>query len=183
MSRTATRLFAAIALAGLTTLVSAPALAAPPSPGCNPAPGQPAYPPGQCADPAVSDSTATPGQTITVYSGEAQFDAGSTVTAELDGAQALGTVTADEGGGATITFKVPDGTSVGRHSVVFTGGFFGVNRSVSVSFQVVGAAAGGGLPLTGFEVGAAALLGIGLLGGGTIAVVSGRRRRLTPITA
>ena len=182
MSRTATRLFAAIAIAGLTTLASAPALAAPPPPGCKPEHGKPAYPPGQCKKAAITDSTATPGQSLTAYSGEGQFDPGSSANAELRSTpKSLGTVTVDSAGAASVTFTVPTDLSTGAHSVVFTGPFFGVNRSVAVNFQVVGA--GAGLPLTGFEMGAAALLGVGLLGAGTIAVVSGRRRRLAPLAA
>src|SRR5687767_1348724 len=108
MSRTATRLLAAVAVAGLTTLVSAPALAAPPSPGCKPEMGKPAYPPGLCKKAAVSDSTATRGQSMTVYSGEGHFDPNSSVDVELRSTpQSLGTVTAGEDGGATVTFKVP----------------------------------------------------------------------------
>jgi hypothetical protein len=40
-----------------------------------------------------------------------------------------------------------------------------------------GSGGGGGLPFTGFEVGAASVLGIGAIGAGVIVIVASRRRR------
>ena len=81
MSRTTTRVLAAVAVAGFASVtVAAPALAAPPPPGCKPVKGKPAYPPGQCKPKSISDSSATNGQSITVYSGEGAFDPGAVLT-------------------------------------------------------------------------------------------------------
>ena len=183
MPRTITRALSAVAVAGVTTLaVATPVLAAPPGPGCAPQQGKPAYPPGQCKKGAVSDSTATPGQPLTASSGEGQFDNDSAVSVELHSKTvALGTVTTNSAGEAVVTFKVPASLGAGQHEVAFTGPFFGVNRTVSVPFTVVGSAtAGSGLPFTGFGVTAASLLGVALIGAGTASVLVGRRKVASP---
>lgn len=209
MPRTTTRVFAAFAVAGLTSLaVGAPALAAPPSPGCKPVAGKPAYPPGQCKKAAVTGDT-SPGGRAVGYSGEGQFDKGSTTSTELHSTVvAMGNLRVDLSGAATLRFTVPASFAPGAHSVVFKGTFFGQPRTVTVPFIVPvsggttsavsggttsagagGSASGGsgvsggttsagsGLPLTGFELGAASLLGVGLLGAGTVAVLSGRKKK------
>jgi hypothetical protein len=180
MVTTTARFLTGLAVAGLATLAVAPAaVAAPPGPGCKPVKGKPAYPPGQCKKASTSDSTPTRGETVTFYSGEGQFTPGSTVHVRL-GNTDLGTVTADSSGAATFTFKIPSNLRAGKHAIVFTGDALGSANSVSVPFTVTGsgtAVAGSGLPFTGFELGAASLLGAGLLGAGTVAVVSGRKRK------
>ncbi|MGB8652676.1 MAG: hypothetical protein WCD35_18665, partial [Mycobacteriales bacterium] len=150
----------------------------PPGPGCKPQQGKPAYPPGQCKKGSVSDSTARPGESLTAQSGEGEFDNGSHVAVELHSQTvALGTVTTNSAGNAVVSFKVPTSLAAGTHEVVFTGPFFGASRSVSVPFTVVGK---DGLPFTGFEVTAASLLGVGLVGAGTASVLVGRRRKGAP---
>jgi hypothetical protein len=187
MVSTTARLLSTLAITGVATLSLAPAaLAAPPGPGCKPVKGKPAYPPGQCKKKAISDSSPSRGEDVTAYSGEGEFTDGQPVEVELHSkVYALGTVTADGAGAATVTFKIPSGISNGNHAVVFTGDFLGTRRSVSVGLAITGgstASNGGGLPFTGFELGAASLLGAGLLGAGTVAVISGRKRK-TGLTA
>ncbi|MCU1596178.1 MAG: hypothetical protein JWO12_3570 [Frankiales bacterium] len=179
MANTTTRLLSGLAVAGLATLTLAPsAVAAPPGTGCKPVQGKPAYPPGQCKKPAISDSSPSRGEKVTVYSGEGEFTKDSSVTVELHSTvYSLGTVTADSTGGATVSFTIPSSISTGRHAVVFSGDALGLPNTVSVGLTVSGSSAGGGLPFTGFELGAASLLGAGLLGAGTLAVVSGRKRK------
>lgn len=179
MVTTTARFLTGLAVAGLATLAVAPAaVAAPPGPGCKPVKGKPAYPPGQCKKAATSDSTPGVGEDITVDSGEGEFTDGTDVNVTFESKTiALGTVKANSAGLATITFKVPS-VAAGTHHVVFRGDFLGTPNTVSVTLQVHGAAAAGaGLPFTGFELGAASLLGAGLLGAGTVAVVSGRKRK------
>ncbi|MFN2537280.1 MAG: hypothetical protein ABR549_03890 [Mycobacteriales bacterium] len=178
MARTTSRALAGLAVAGLAVLSAAPAIAAPPGPGCAPERGRPAYPPGQCKKPAVSDSTVTPGEPLTASSGEGQFDKGKKVKATGHSTPfSIATTSANSAGEAVVTFTVPSNLPAGQHSVVFTGPFFGTTRSVSVPFTVVGSTSASDLPFTGFQIGAASLLGVGLVGAGTISVLAGRRRK------
>jgi LPXTG-motif cell wall-anchored protein len=185
-AHSARRRVAAIGLiGGVLTLGGLPVTTADaaPSKGCKPAKGKPAYPPGKCKRKSISDGHADRGEHLKAYSGEGEFDKGKKVKVELHSTTySVGTVTVDSSGGATVTFTVPKSMATGAHNVVFTGPFFGRTRSVSVPFSVnkpVGAAhaAGGGLATTGFEIGAASLLGVGLVGAGTAAVLSSRKRK------
>ncbi len=92
----------------------------------------------------------------------------------------LGEFTADANGSVTTDVTIPANTANGLHHLEAVGvDANGLFYSVSTPLTVTGSqlAGGGGLPFTGFELGAASLLGAGLLGAGTLAVVSGRKRK------
>jgi hypothetical protein len=92
--------------------------------------------------PAVSTSTssATAGERVTASA--SGFQPGEQVGVVLHSTpRSLGTVSADDGGVATVTFTILDDDEVGMHEIVFTGA---VSGTVSVSLQIVGAT----LPMT-----------------------------------
>lgn len=91
--------------------------------------------------------------------------------------QNLGTFTADGSGHLTATFKIPASTPAGLHHVVMTGkDASGKTLVYSIPITITNAA-GSGIPFTGAEVGIASLLGAALVGAGTLAVVTSRRRK------
>ena len=106
----------------------------------------------------------------------------------------MGTATADSFTFAERLVTIPADAELGSHRIVSTG--LGANGApltltvpltVSASGQGVvgtptGSTSGGsGLPRTGLELAALALLGAGLIGGGATAAVAGRRRRRAAI--
>lgn len=148
--------------------------------GCHPAPGKPAYPPGQCKKPAASDTTVQPGETTTFYSGQGQFDAGSLVTIRLSNGKVLGTVRADASGAATFRYRIPGSMAQGSYQLIFTGTFFGAPHSVAIPFRVVGpgtSGSGGGIPFTGSYLGNWLVAAAGIILIGTWMIVTLRRRR------
>ena len=179
MSRTVTRGLTAIVLGVLTSLTMiSPAHADTCPPGT--------YPPGVgCTPVAITVTTATAGQDVTLtMSG---FGAGSAVTFAITCASGtggnLGTFNAGSTGSVTATVKIPSSCGVGVATITASGtGANGAALIQSASLTIK-AAAGGGLPFTGFQLGAASLLGTGLLVAGAIAIVSGRKRKTGLATA
>jgi hypothetical protein len=110
-------------------------------------------------------------------------------TAQVAGASyAVGSASAKANGAVTGNLTLPAGLKSGQYLVTARG--TGANGQTQALLQVVtlvfpgsgstgagGNGSGSGLPFTGFELGAASLLGAGLLGAGTVAVVSGRKRK------
>ena len=169
MSRTRTRGLTALAVGGLTSLTMitpAQAIACPAG----------TYPPGvQCTPVAITVTSVVAGQSFTVT--VTGFKAGSAVTFVLHSAAAnLGTFTANASGSVTASLTVPSGFAAGAHTLTASGvAPDGSARILSAPLTVK--ASGSSLPFTGFELGAASLLGAGLLGAGTLAVMSGRKRK------
>ncbi|HEY0807683.1 MAG TPA: hypothetical protein VGD84_21635 [Pseudonocardiaceae bacterium] len=100
------------------------------------------------------------------------------------GARDLGKISTDANGTATFQFTVPDGLSVGGHSLMFTGATSTLAATFPFTFAASGAGAGGtggggpsGLAWTGTEV--AGLLGaaLALLAAGAVVTVTARQRR------
>ena len=181
MSSTVTRGLTALVLGGLTSL----ALVGPAHAAACPAG---TYPPSSgCIAAEQSSSEASPGRTVTfVFTGFKPF---SSVDLYLHSTPYhLGVFTADKNGTITVPVQVPEGFEPGAHSVTASGlNPDGTPRTMSAALTVsartqtadlIGATASEpSLPFTGFELGAASLLGAGLLGGGSIAVLSSRKRR------
>jgi hypothetical protein len=180
-------------LIGAAVLVGAGTASAAPSPTCI------AYAPAGVAGPTISDATPSPGQTITVTSGDCQFDAGTDVPTTFGhtgagSATNVGTPVASPQGGATVTYTLPCDTPLGPASFDFNGGLEGQPNTVDVPLNVVaGALCGGGggaaeaptpkppvvaLPFTGSNV-----LVPGAVGGsivvliGLFLVLAARKRR------
>jgi hypothetical protein len=176
MSRSVTRSFTVLALGGLSSLALVHGAQAA---DCTDQYGQ-ASP---CVGSGSSTSSAAPGDTVQETA--TGFAPGSKVDVRFNG-QSVGTYTADATGAVRFAFKVPN-VAAGSYQVLVRGvDATGAAHLVSLPLTVTGAAAvagsGSGLPFTGFELGAASLLGAGLLGAGTVAVVSGRKRK-TGLTA
>jgi hypothetical protein len=175
MSRTVTRGLTALALGGLTSLTMVtPAHAVPCPPGTYPTDLD-------CIPVTITVTVVFGGQTFTITL--TGWLPRSKVTIDIHSATAhLGTFTADGAGVVTATLKVPAGFTPGLHTITATGvGTNGKTRILSAPLTVKATSGtggvGSGLPFTGFELGAASLLGAGLLGAGTIAVASGRKRK------
>ena len=171
MARTIARGLTALALGGLTSLTMiSPAHAAP----CPPA----TYPPGvPCIPFTITVTVVVDGQTFTITVGG--YKAGSAVEFVIHSSpKSLGTFTADAAGNVTATLQLPTDVPAGQHVLTASGvGPDGKPRILSSPLAVKAKSAGSGIPFTGFELGAASLLGAGLLGAGTIALVSGRKRQ------
>jgi hypothetical protein len=142
------------------------------------------YPPGQqCIPFSITVTVVVNGQTVTVtVTGFAPF---SKVKIVLQpGSVGLGTFTTNGSGAVTATLTVPKGLGAGAYTITASGvDANGAVRILSAPLTVKSAGSGSGLPFTGFELGAASLLGAGLLGAGTIAVASGRKRKSSFATA
>jgi len=163
------------------------------------------YPPGTgCAGVEVSDSSVEAGSSITV-TGDG-FRPGARVEIRFDG-KLVGVVQANALGEVQFSFKIPLNTPPGKQPITISGiALDGSSRSISTFISVFavgqgggsdgsgngpgsgngagngngGGASGGdggGLPFTGFELGAASLIGAGLVGAGTLIVAQGRRRK------
>jgi hypothetical protein len=178
-------------LIGAAVLVGSSAASAAPSPTCI------AYAPAGVAGPTVSDATPSPGQTITVTSGDCQFDAGTDVPTTFGhtgagSATNVGTPVASPLGGATVTYTLPCDTPLGSASFDFNGGLEGQPNTVDVPVTVVGGTLCGGgggeaqapppptpaLPFTGSNVIIpGAVLGTAGLLIGLFFVVAARKRR------
>jgi len=95
----------------------------------------------------------------------------------------LGYYQANAQGVVNWTVTIPEGTAPGDYNLLFpatlgSGASVTYIAEITVINDEAGGGAGGGLPLTGAEIGAASLLGAGLLGAGTIAVIATRRRKV-----
>lgn len=169
MSRTVARALTAIALGGLTSLTMiSPAQAVPCPPGT--------YPPGvECTPVTLTDTVVAPGETLTVT--VTGFGAGTDVTFAFPTVPvSLGSFTTDASGSLTASLRIPSSLDAGTYVLTASGvAADGSARILSSTLTVTDA--GSDLPLTGFEIGAASVLGVGLLGAGTLAVASGRKRK------
>lgn len=114
------------------------------------------------------------------------FGANEPVAVTLDKASA-GKATADGNGSAKFPFTVPDGTTDGPHTLLFTGqtskttGAFPFVVAAAIAGENAGGVGGGGaggpLAFTGVEVAELIAVGFALLAGGTAVTVGARRRR------
>ena len=137
-----------------------------------PANGRPAnYPAGRCQF-GLSTAAAARGETVTA-SGEG-FVPGETVVLSIAGVRA-GSAAVGADGTFSGQLTVPKAAPLGRTTVLATG----QSQELSASFEVLGAPATGSgtLPRTGNELLPAAAGGVLLIGLGTVAVVTTRRRR------
>lgn len=137
------------------------------------------YPPNSvCTEASQSQSVVKDGEPITVT--VRGFRANSGVTFYLYSTPVnLGVYVANAAGNVTATLTIPEGTSPGVHHIVASGSALdGSPHNVSIEITVVDdEGTGGGLPLTGAQIGLASALGAGLIGAGSAAVVAGRRRK------
>lgn len=195
---------AALALSGLGVFgLQSPALANHRCP--NPA-GH--YPPGQCQEGGngnnqkggnVSDNTPVPGEQQQVQSKGHKPDSDAEIYAESTPIL-LGTFRANAQGVVNAVVTIPLGLSVGPHAIVVRGitpsGAALVQRipititaaNVAIAKAKASANAGNGsnttgigglqLPRTGTEIALVSAAGIALIGVGSLALVSGRRRRI-----
>ena len=188
MAHTVTRGLSALALGGFMTLsLAGPAWAADPTPVSGQCPA--GYTVSQdgttCSPGTQSGSTVDPGGTITIVA--PGFGPNSPVTITVCGKPYTtgGPFSAGSDGTFSGTVTVPSDTSAGSCTIVVSGtGPNGAARAVSFPITVTSSGTGGGsgnggggLPFTGFELGAASVLGAGLLGAGTIALIAGRKRK------
>ena len=192
MSKTISRGLAAFAVSGIAALsVATPALAVP----C-PYPNEAT----ECPDPAPQGETFTEEETNAALSGpdtifpagtpitftiRDKFAPGSVVQVSVNGFP-LGVFTVGADGTLTGTIRLPADTPVGAATLEFDGfdnAGLGFTAVLPITVTAAGGGDGGGLPFTGAEVGIASLVGAGLLGAGTIAVVAGRRRKVAPAVA
>jgi LPXTG-motif cell wall-anchored protein len=135
-----------------------------------------------CLPAQTSDSVVEPGEPVTVTAGP--------VVANSEGGIFLastpvliGHYQADSAGIITATVEIPENTSPGKHTIIIPGtspAGDAVTFATEITVLADGDGTGSGLPITGTEIGVASLVGAGLLGAGTIAVVATRRRKATP---
>jgi hypothetical protein len=159
------------------------------------------YPPGPDQGLTVSESTVSPGESITVSGDGAE--PGATVTVTLtrvssslgaghqvvaagpalarlvaasrplaQGTVTLGRTTAEDDGSFSITVTIPSSTNPGVYTLSAVSG----GEVLSVATIRV-AAASGGLPFTGADVGPGLALGAGLIVVGGLLLLAVRRRR------
>jgi len=133
------------------------------------------YPPGQCKL-MTSASAVRQGQSLTI-SGDG-FTPGTTVSFLMDGV-VIGTAIADPTGHVSLTFTVPMGTSVGRHSLSMSGG----GRLLTGGVTVLSASTQGSVLPSGTQAGATqagASAGSQFSGGGSSLATTGAGE-LTPL--
>ncbi len=180
---------AAIAFGGISLTASADAKTGCPKDKGNGHGNQ--YPPGQCKL-KLSASALRAGQSLTI-SGDG-FTPGTTVSFLVDGV-VIGTAIADPTGHASLTFTVPMGTSVGRHSLSMSGGGRLLTSSVMVRSAtqgsvLTGGTQGGASTASQFSGGGSSLAttgagelipvaggGAALVGLGAMTMLAARRRR------
>ena len=144
-------------------------------PNATPPPnGRPAnYPAGRCQF-GLDRAAAARGETFTA-TGEG-FVPGETVVLSIAGVRA-GSARAGADGTFSGQITVPNAAPLGRTTVLATG----QGQELSASFEILGSSApatgSGTLPRTGNELLPATLGGVLLVGLGTVAVVTTRRRR------
>ncbi len=134
---------------------------------------------------SVSDDTVTPGQRITVSA--TGFRAGSTGIVTIESVeQQIGTFTVPATGPVTVSVTIPNTISPGAHTIFVRGTglngqpAFASRRITVVSGGTGGTGSGGGtLARTGVVVVPTALVGVGLVIGGTVLKRSGRRGKAT----
>jgi len=141
----------------------------------------------------VSDPTPAPGQSVTVTA--SGFLPGETVVFTLStveifsapgagvllaqtGETALGSDVADASGTASITFNAP--TTPGRYLIRATGQTSGASATTIITVGT--AAAGGGLPFTGSDLGTLVVPGVVAIGAGALLIAVATRRRRQPAT-
>ncbi|MHB8449153.1 MAG: hypothetical protein ACYDAQ_01585 [Mycobacteriales bacterium] len=165
----------ATALLG-AVLLTGTALAASPSPGPTSS-----YPPAQCSSPTVfvSSTAVTPGETITISG--CGYTPGQTVTITLHSAPIiLASVVVGTNGRFSTQVTIPLNTSYGNHYLEASG-TTGQTASIAVVVKPAPAvshpSSSSGLPFTGADIAGLVLAGLVLVGGGSLLVVSARRRR------
>ena len=181
MSHIVTRGLTALALGGFATLTLTGTAHAADAPNC----GQPNEP--SCT---ASTGTGSTGSDTGSAGGAVNVDAdgfqpNSPVTITVCGEDVAGTFTTDANGTFSGSVPIPDDAEAGSCTITVSGtGMNGAGRVVTSEITITGASTGGSstgsggdLPFTGFELGAASVLGAGLLGAGTIAVIAGRKRK------
>ncbi len=138
--------------------------------------------------PSIAVSTTSPAEGSTITVTGTDFDANSTVNLTLySQPYALGSVTTDSSGAFAASVTLPNGVT-GSHTIVGQG----PSSSASVSIEIYsnsqgsgyasgnnGSGSDGGLASTGFAVAGIGVVGLALLIGGTVLLLSGRRRKVT----
>ncbi len=157
------------------------------------------YPPGQCKL-QLSASAVRQGQPLTA-SGDG-FTPGATVMFALDGV-IVGSAVADPSGHAALTFYIPLGTSLGRHTVTATGPGRLLTATVEVLAATQGSVVTSGNQANGAPGGSAQSSGGGsslattgagnlvplagggaaLVGLGAMTLLVARRRRNAPVSS
>lgn len=138
--------------------------------------------------PSIAVSTTSPAEGSTITVTGTDFDANSTVNLTLySQPYALGSVTTDSSGAFAASVTLPNGVT-GSHTIVAQG----PSSSASVSIEIYsksqgsgyaagnnGSGSSGGLASTGFAVAGIGVVGLALLIGGSVLLLSGRRRKVT----
>lgn len=143
--------------------------------------------------PSIAVSTTSPAEGSTITVTGTDFDANSTVNLTLySQPYALGSVTTDSSGAFAASVTLPNGVT-GSHTIVGQG----PSSSASVSIEIYsnsqgsgnasgnnaagnnGSGSSGGLASTGFAVAGIGVVGLALLIGGSVLLLSGRRRKVT----
>jgi hypothetical protein len=134
---------------------------------------------------SFSASGFDPGSSVTIVVTSCGVSHTSTVTAAADGS-----FTAATTGAGTTTYSATGTNPDGSAATVTTSAVLDAACTVAaVGGTGATGATGGtgtsgtGLPFTGFAAGAAGVLGLGLVGGGTVLIVASRRRRQTEINS
>lgn len=133
---------------------------------------------------SFSASGFDPGSSVTVVVTSCGVSRTSTVTADADGSFTAATTgagttsysatgTNPDGSAATVTTSAVLDAACTVAAVGGSGATGGTGTGTS----------GAGLPFTGFAAGAAGVLGLGLVGGGTVLIAASRRRRQPEINS
>ena len=138
--------------------------------------------------PSIAVSTTNPAEGSSIDVTGTDFDAGSTINFTLySQPYALGSVTTDSSGAFAVSVTLPDGVT-GTHTIAAQGPtssasvtieIYAVNQGSGGAAGDNGSSSGGGLASTGFAVAGIGVLGLGLLAGGTVLLLSGRRRKVS----
>lgn len=138
-------------------------------------------PPGNCLPARTSTNSVTPPAVVQAdFEGVAPNSSGTSKL--FSDPIFLGTWTANSLGAVHTSVTIPANAPVGQHTLAFTG-TDPSGAAVTFTAPLTINGSGSGLPLTGTQIGAASILGVGLLGAGTVAVIAGRRRRVAALPA
>lgn len=138
-------------------------------------------PPATCLPAKTSTNSVTPPAPVEVdLAGLAPNSDG--ISRLFSNAIFLGTWTANSAGAAHFSVTIPASAPAGQHTLAFTG-TDPAGNAITFTAPLTINGSGSGLPLTGAQIGAASVLGLGLLGAGTVAVIAGRRRRTAALPA
>ena len=135
--------------------------------------------------PSIAVSTTSPAEGSTITVTGTDFDANRTVDLTLySQPYALGSVTTDSSGAFAASVTLPNGVT-GSHTIVGQG----PSSSASVSIEIYsnsqgygsgssGSGSDGSLAYTGVAVAGIGVVGLGLLIGGSVLLLSSRRRKV-----